>query len=315
MADQQGGYVGSGFSLVWRRQRVLWWVYIINLVLGIFATVPVASDFGRVMNHSLYSAGLYHRFDVMVLAELLRRRGISTETYATGSLFMGVLFLIFMLFLTGGILQAYVSDSTLHAEEFFRACGRCFWRFCRLLILLLIFLIPVDFLARGFRALSTYIAKVSPYGERAFAVEAIGWIIVLLILMALRLWFDMAEVHISAESERASRRALGYAWRMMRGGFWHLYWVYFRISLLAYVGLGILFWIWVKAVPHEAVGVSFLFGQAAVFLWLLTRLWQRASESRWYNTHNGVPVEPQPVLATSELEPPPATPLEPEPIS
>ncbi|MGH9433954.1 MAG: hypothetical protein ACRD3T_20690 [Terriglobia bacterium] len=316
MANQRHGVVGAGFSLVWRRQRVLWWVYVIDLALGIFATIPVSSAFGRVLDHSLYSSRLYHGFDLMVLSELMRQRGISLGAYSTGSLFMGVLFLIFMLFLSGGILQAYTLDRTLHAEDFFRASGRCFWRFFRLMILLLILMIPVDFLGRGFHALSGHIAKVSPYGERAFLAGAIGWLIVILILMALRLWFDMAEVRITAENERASRRALGYAWRMMRGNLWYLYWVYFRISLLAYVGLGILFWIWVKAVPHEVVAVSFLFGQAVIFLWLLTRLWQRASESIWYNVHQPAPVELPPVLVAGEPEPPPGAPLaEPEPTA
>lgn len=316
MTNQKHGVVGPGFSLVWRRQRVLWWVYVVNLVLGVFATIPVSSAFGHVMDHSLYSSRLYHGFDLMTLGELMRQRGISMGAYGTSSVFLAVLFLIFMLFLSGGILRAYTLDSTLHAEDFFRACGRCFWRFFRLMILLLILMIPVDLLGRGFHALSGHIAKVSPYGEHAFLAGAIGWLIVILILMALRLWFDMAEVRITAENEPASRRALGYAWRMMRGNFWYLYWVYFRISLLAYVGLGILFWIWLKAVPHEAVGASFFFGQAVIFLWLLTRLWQRASESIWYNRHHPAPVEGRPAVMTPQPEPPSPAPLsEPEPAA
>ncbi|HUY12622.1 MAG TPA: hypothetical protein VMX16_03185 [Terriglobia bacterium] len=315
MADQKRGLIAAGFSLVWRRQRVLWWVYIVNLILGIFATLPVVAGLGRVMNHSLYSARLYHGFDLMVLTELLRQRGISTGAYGMGSMVMAMLFFILMLVLSGGILTVYVEDQTPSTEDFFRACGRCFWRFFRLVILLLIVMVPVDFLGRGFRALSNYVSRVSPYGERAFLVAATGWLIVLLILMAIRLWFDLAEVHIAAGNERASRRALGYAWRMMRGNFWYLYGVYFRISLLAYVGLGVAFWIWVKAVRPESVGASFLLGQAVIFIWLFTRLWQRASESIWYNAHRAAAVEPVPVTPAPEPALSVAAPLTgPEPV-
>ena len=300
MADQKNGLIAAGFSLVWRRQCVVWWVYIVNLILAIFTTLPVVAGLGRVMNNSLYSARLYHGFDLMTFAELLRRRGVSISAYGMGSMGMAILFFIIMLFLSGGILTVYVQDQTLSTEDFFRACGRCLWRFFRLVILLLIVMVPVDFLDRGFRALSNYVSRVSPYGERSFLVAATGWLIVLLILMAVRLWFDLGEVHIAGGNERASRRALGYAWRMLRGNFWYLYWVYFRIGLLAYVGLGVAFWIWVKALRPESVGASFLFGQAVIFIWLFTRLWQRASESIWYNAQCAGAIEPVPVTSAPE---------------
>ena len=34
MADEQKGVVAAGFRLLWRRQGVLWWVFVVNFVCG-----------------------------------------------------------------------------------------------------------------------------------------------------------------------------------------------------------------------------------------------------------------------------------------
>jgi hypothetical protein len=297
MANRSHAAFAAGFSLVWRRQRALWWVYTVNLALGIFATLPFSTAAGQVLNHSLYAARLYHGFDLATLAELFEQRGISASAYGTGSAVTGILFLCFMLFVTGGILDTYVRDQTLGCEEFFQSCGRCLWRFFRLMILLFILMIPADLVGRALHILSASISKASPNGELAFWAGALGWLVVVLLFMALRVWFDLAELHIAAANEHALRRALGHARHLLRGNFWYLYGVYLRISLLAYFGMGIALWIWIKAVRPEWVGVSFLLGQVVIFLWLVTRLWQRASESAWYTVHRPAPVEPEPALA------------------
>ncbi len=40
MADEQKGVVAAGFGLLWRRQGVLWWVFVVNLVCGGLGAVP-----------------------------------------------------------------------------------------------------------------------------------------------------------------------------------------------------------------------------------------------------------------------------------
>jgi len=85
-----------------------------------------------------------------------------------------------------------------------------------------------------------------------------------------------------AEGERAMRRTLWRALKLTAANFGSLFWLYLRISLVAWAGLVLAGWVWVKFVPAESVGLSFLLGQAVVLLWLATRLWQRASETLWY---------------------------------
>jgi hypothetical protein len=57
--------------------------------------------------------------------------------------------------------------------------------------------------------------------------------------------------------------------------------------------------LWVRYVRPESIGWSFLLGQSAVLLWIVTRFWQRAGEILWYQRKFP---SPPPVLV---VEPPP----------
>jgi hypothetical protein len=107
--------------------------------------------------------------------------------------------------------------------------------------------------------------------------------------MAVRLWFDMAQVRMVAENERATTRALLQALRLTLTNFTTLFWIYLRISLIAWAFSAAALWASIKLVQPEWIGVSFLLGQAVLLVWLGTRLWQRASEMVWYQQHRPAP--------------------------
>jgi hypothetical protein len=105
------------------------------------------------------------------------------------------------------------------------------------------------------------------------------------------LWSDMAQVGVVAQNETMGRM-LVYAFHLTFRNFGALFWIYLRISLIGWAFWAAAFWIWVKVVRPEWIGVSFLLGQAVLLVWLGTRLWQRASETIWYQQYRPVPPEP-----------------------
>jgi hypothetical protein len=273
-------------------------VYAINFLLALMGTLPVAARLGRVLNQSLAAERLYKGFDLSLFVELISQPDVSLGALATGSLLYASLFLAGMVFLTGGILEAYRCDRRLGLGEFFEACGAFFWRFVRLLVYLLVVLVPIVLLLSFVQQWSDKLAADAPWGMLGFWVQLGGTIVVLFLLLAVRLWFDLAQVCVVAESEHRMRRALVRACRLMRGSFAQLFWIYLRILLVAAVGLAMAFWLWVRFVRPEWVAVSFLLGQAVVVLWLATRLWLRASETLWYQQHSAAPPA-QPSVASA----------------
>jgi cytochrome b subunit of formate dehydrogenase len=102
MANGQSGvFVGSA-GLVWRRQRVLWWVFVVNLILASFAARTITSRVAPVLNHSLASIPLLVQgFHVSAMDEL---GGPPAEYLTVGPthVYYSVIFFFFMLLATGG---------------------------------------------------------------------------------------------------------------------------------------------------------------------------------------------------------------------
>ena len=70
MAEGKPNVIREGAHVLWRRQRVVWWLYCINLSLGLIGTLPMANNVGAVLNHSLAAQHLVKGFDLSFFAEL-----------------------------------------------------------------------------------------------------------------------------------------------------------------------------------------------------------------------------------------------------
>ncbi len=302
MAGKRSWVVLAGAGLVWRRQRVLWWIFIVNLLLAFFGTRGMVERAGNILNHSLAAGRLVTGVDLAALAELASRPGAPFAS--PGTFHFGIVFFIFMLFVTGGILEVYRRDDKLPIGGFFEACGNYFWRFARLLIFLLIALIPIALLGGLVSFLSNVIDEHSVADMMGFRFRVVGIATVLFLLMAVRIWFDMAEVQAVAQNERRMLRIVRSAFLLTRHNFGSLFWLYFRITFLAWASFVLGVWVWAKYVRPEAIGRAFLLSQLIILLWIGTRLWQRASEMLWYQRRaEGAPTG----LASSEPPPPAAT--------
>ncbi|HVA17729.1 MAG TPA: hypothetical protein VMV59_08465, partial [Candidatus Dormibacteraeota bacterium] len=85
--------------------------------------------------------------------------------------------------------------------------------------------------------------------------------------------------------------SLAAAWRLTFGNFGRLFWLYFSISMVACIGFGFGLWLWMYVLPPTAITGAFFLSQAMILWWLATRLWQRSSETLWYQ-RNFVPAAP-----------------------
>jgi hypothetical protein len=292
MAEGKPNVMRQGAYLLWRRQRVLWWLYGVNLFLGLIGTLPMANNVAAVLNHSLAAEHLVKGFDLSFLAELAAQPTHPFSVAAPASILLAFVFFALWLLFEGGILETYQRDSRLTTSEFFEACGRMFWRFVRLLICMLILLAPLVIAARGVKSWWDKLATDSPHAMMGFWVEVAGLLVLALLLMAVRLWFDLAQVRAVAENERAAHRTLVHALRLTLANFTTLFGIYLRISLITWAFSAAAFWAWIKLVQPEWIGVSFLMGQAVLLVCLGMRLWQRASEMLWYQQRRPAPTSP-----------------------
>ncbi len=284
MTNNHKGAIAAGFRLLWRRQRVLWWIFVVNVICGGLGTVPGFLRLRHALGHNLASQPLTNRFDLGMLEELFRLPDVSLGRFTTTSYLFAFVFFLFMLFVTGGVLETYREDRRLTAGEFFAASGGFFWRFVRLLLLSII---PFVIVGMVYQALNK---AADGIGDHAIADQVgifLGWgatLVFLLLALAVRLWFDIAQVRAVAQNEPRMWRNSWRAWRITWHDFGRLYRMYFAIALVAWITLAVGLVIWAE-LPATATGAVFVILELVMFAQIATRLWQLASAMTWYQQH------------------------------
>ena len=284
MADDNKGLVAAGASLVWRRQRVLWWVFGVNFVLGLLGTTGARLQLAKFLQYSLAGEGLSKGFDFGMFLELVNRPEANLMRSAGSSFLFAALFPLFMLFVTGGILAVYRGDRKFAAGDFFAASGAFFWRFVRLALFSLVPFGILFGMLPGVSKLADYFGDRAVSAQTGFYILLAGSIVVTLLVLFVRLWFDIAQVRAVVQDEHKMwpnlRKALGISWRNVAT----LFRMYLCISGVAWVTLAVGLWLWSK-LPPTATPVTFLLLELIILVQLLTRLWQRASSVTWYKRH------------------------------
>ena len=300
MAATNRGTFLSGAGLVWRWQRLVWWVFFVSLIFGFFSTQEMTERASSLLDHNMAAQRLLKGFDISAIVLLQQLPDSPLEIQGHNIVHFSMLFVVFMLFATGGILAAYVLDEKPTTTAFFEAAGHHFWRFFRLLIYLAIVLLPIAGLAAATSAIRTHIDEqsISPYTADHF-LEAAA-VVILLLLIIVRLWFDMAQVIAVAEDEKKMHRALRRAFGLLRRNFLSLFWLYLRVSIIAWALFAFGLYLWMFRLSPQSNVAAFLLSQLMILIWLGTRLWQRAGESLWYRNYQANQV-PEPAWT-----PPPA---------
>jgi len=280
MSDQHG-LLREGFNRVWHYQRVLWFIFIINLVLGHFGAGATSHKLDGVLDHSLHSQRVSGMFDYGSFSALASNPEVKLFEVAGVSISFSLVFFAIVFFLTGGILEAYRSGRRLTTREFFEACGSYFWRWVRLFILMMIVVAPVLALPQVIWERAETLTGNALQEKTGFWLLVSGMGAVILLLMCIRLWFDMAQVRAVVDEETAMWRNAGHAFKLTFRNFRSLFWMYLRISLLGWALLAVGLYIWAKMPPARSQW-TFLILELVVLCGFGTRLWQRACEMIWY---------------------------------
>jgi hypothetical protein len=292
-SNEMSGSVRSAAGLVWRHQRLLWWIFLLNLALAWLSSLPVRAMLRPVLDSSLESTKLVTGFDVSTFVLLLERPEAPVRALAPGALAAALLFLLAMLALDGGVLTVYLQDRRLDLAEFSARGGLYFWRMARLA---LYSLVPFGALAAAQSALGNYAGRLSrdaPQERLGFLVNVAGTLLILLAALLVRLWFDVAQARVVQGEERRLLRRL---WRSfvpaLRSG---LYARYLGIAFFAVLSLAVGLWLW-AAIPHRAIGASFALLELVTVLQIATRLWMKAASARW------VALQPEDGMPTAALD-------------
>lgn len=275
------GILSGGAALLWRRQRVLWWLFAVNLAIGLLATVPVRMQLRNLDNSAAASQSLYHELNLYRLIEAIERPEGLPRAFFSGSVLLIFVYVGILVFSMGGMLESLASDRTLGFGEFLRASSDYFWRMVRLLVIFGILISPLLIAQGSVGDLTDWLEGRSDFEQLGLMLTAGIGVVLGLLALAVRVWIDVAQVDMVVRDEVAVRRSLGQARRLLKGNFVRVYGAVAAVQISLAVLTCMLLALWVR-LPHEAVGGTFLIGEVIVLLWLGSRLWQKAVECAWY---------------------------------
>jgi len=273
--------VDGGKRLIAAKPHIIT-LYISNLLFGWFATFGLSAQVGAVTGTSLYSERLVRGFDLGVLMDLINKPEITPYSQVPVALTLSALFVVFQLFLTGGIVTQYVSNAPrIEPSRFYATCGENFWRLVRLALVFIVVAGLVAGILQAIRAGLDAATDNSPHYHAGLVLQSAMLVIQALAVLWVRMWFDLAQTQLVATGARRIRPCIGYSFKSARRGL-GLYGSYVLLGTATaiVVALGLLLW-WTEA-PASPVIISFLILQSTLACLLVFRWWQRAIAGAWY---------------------------------
>jgi hypothetical protein len=293
--------LAQGFQLLLRNWPCVVWVYAVNLVFALLASVPFATGLGTYLDHSLAAQRIAGTIDIAYIAELalhVRDTGFGPMVMHTAG-WVGLLQLLVLFFLFAGSVFVFVAAEPPQLSVLLRGGVAYFWRFVRAALLAggiaAIILCGLLAMRAGLlaRADAVYVER------RMFFYSAISGAVVLLVALLLRLWWDLVEVYIvrnAMDGERRVRLALLPAFRLLSRYFFRIFGSFLLTGLAGVAALALCLVLW-KALPAHQVWMAALLAQIGLFLMLVSRFWQRGLEATLV-----MAVDP-PMVITEELLP------------
>lgn len=277
----------NGARLVRRHMRLVFWIFFVNLALAWLSSGAVRNTFSPVLDHSMASSRLVDQFDMAAMIELVSDPQIQMHPLVSGSMHFAVVFFIYMIFINGGVLTVYREDRKLSKAEFFEMSGGFFWRTLRLVLLSLI---PTAILAGIFSAISGWSDKLTDDAANAhtgFWVLVAGSVVLWILALFVRAWFDLAQSLAVARNERGMLRSTGRAFMMTVRNVGTLVTTYLCIHIVGIVAM-IALCLLVAYIPHARFRLSFFVLEILVLIEIAVRLWQKAAAMTWVEN---LPVE------------------------
>ena len=288
--NENTNMISAGASIAGRNKRYVLWFYLLNLIFAHFGASAFSDQAHKILDHSLNADKLLHGFNLEIFFEMLMRPEFGPEGAATHpAMWFAILFFLASLLFMPGVLLGYASDHRLPRDEFYRACGRNVWRFVRLFLFFIVIAgIVAGILFRVMNALVNAADKTS--NERLpFFTQLIGALIIFLVLTAIRIWFDLAQIDVVLHDQHAVRKSIASGFRRTRRNFGRLLGSYVVIAIVASAVLAAGILLWHAVVPPSSVLGAFIVGQATLLLLLAARFWQRATAVAFYEQELAAP--------------------------
>jgi len=276
-ATSQNIFLG-GLRLLFANKRILLWSYLPLLLIGLAGGAASRGRVGPFLDHSLAAQKLAGDIDIAYYAELFVHANQDAQSPSPIEAPLVLLSVLFSFFLAAGTLYVFLSAEKPRLATVVGTGIQYFWRFFRLTLFLAIIAGPILGLLGWLRTIYLNHAD-EKFVEAAYDLRAVlTLIILLLVAVTLRLWFDLAEVYVvqlGIAGDRRVRRSLGPSMRLLRRQFIRVFLCYCAAGAIGVLGFLFFLWIWTIGQTSHLILPVFLISQIGLLCLLASRIWQR----------------------------------------
>jgi hypothetical protein len=264
--------IGNGMGTTFRKSRLLVLLWAINLVYAVVVASPFLLLVQRELGHSFLGSNVQPA-DLMWLGEAVLKYQDALPVLIGGLVLPALLFLVLQVFLNGGITGRLLDrEGRPTLPAFFGDCGRYFWRFVRLFLASLAFLIlTFGVLLRLLSALINPLVENAWTEWPAIILRNLHFLAALLLLSIVHMIFDYARIAVVADEETKVLRALRHALNFLKKRFFRS-WALYLLIVAGFVAGTVVFYAALGLFSGPTVGFVVL-GFVVMQLYVLFRIW------------------------------------------
>jgi hypothetical protein len=282
---------GQGFRAAVRERRMLVLLWFVSVLFSIVVVAPFYFLLESQFSRSLIGERLFAGTEVLWLGDLIYKFQALPPLLSGCLIGSGVLFLLLLVFLSGGIIgRIAAAEERFTLGKFFGDCGRYFGRFFRVFLLslvgyFLIFGLIGRFLSLPFRLWS----KGASTQWTPFLSSTFRLLVLLLLFSIVRMFFDYVKITLVVENSRKTLRTTLRNFGFIGRRFFQAWSLYLLVGLLFVIST-VIYLAAAKALPKAGIGPLLLFvwqqAYMAVRIWIGILFF--ATEYRFLNSEKPV---------------------------
>jgi hypothetical protein len=264
----------DGLLAVWREKQLLFCVYSFNFIFAYLLALPVSMMFSQSLSETTAAEKMLEAFDYTLYIAIRTHFG---QGLSLGRLLLtiGLFYVVFNLFFSGGIIYVFVSRQKFILADFLRACITYFMRFLKLFGFSLIFISLAILLYNLLSRLSGLMIKDAATEHLPLLLFILRIMILAGILIFINMLFDYAKIITVANDYTGMFKTFRIALIFISGSLVKTISLY-KLYLFTAVLIFLIYWS-VESFLKVSGGIMVL----VFFLWtqiyVLQKLWVRLS--------------------------------------
>jgi hypothetical protein len=257
----------KSWRIAWHSRKVIGWMYVLILLSALLATLPARALLKSKAGHSLMIEDLVQGFNYTFLNDFMNAYGAGLAPVLQSSLWSLLLFVVLLLFFTGGILSTIIGyPNKFSPAVFWPACARFFWRMARLAVYHFICQAGLFLLFGWFYLKASKGLSLAELKDDRIIIDALLWLLPPYSLIALFFlcWQDYARMLLIKNDSRWLLGPIRQAFQIFRRRLLGAYGLYLAYWLLLVIGIALQ----ASFTGFEGTWPGFLLVQ----IWLIVRL-------------------------------------------